>query len=608
MAKRIKTTKSKNSESYCIIDDYTNPLTHKRSTFIVEKLGSLSSLKEKYNTDSKDVVMKHLNQHLEILKELDKEEKSPVDILLHPQKIIEKNDIRLFNIGYLYLRNILSSLGLKNISKTISESYHFKFDLYSIIADLVCARIIYPGSKRSSYLDAQHFIESPEYKLENVYRSLPVIADNRYFIESQLYKNSRDICKRNDSILYYDCTNFYFEIEDENDICEYGKSKEHRPNPIVQYGLFLDADGLPIADYVFSGKSNEQPSLRELEKEIDKDFECSRFIVVADAGLNGWENKIYNDKKRNGAYIVTQPIKALNKKLKEWALEPAGWKIFGSDRTFDIRKLEDVIIIDGKSYNVHELTLYKDRWVPVTKKSELTGRKETIEEHLIISYSTKYRDYQKRIRNKKLERAGKLLKNPGNIKNRNQRDPRYYITRQSTTADGKNADKDQYCIDINKVAEEERYDGFYGVVTDLEDEDISLIIKANKQRWEIEESFMIMKSELKTRPMYVTVKESIEGHLLTCFIALLVYRILEKCYLKEKYTSETLIKSLREMNITHLTGNYYVPSFTRTEITDDLADIFGFQPSREVLTQKYLKKFSRVANSRKSTKLKLKSE
>lgn len=608
MAKRIKTTKSKNSESYCIIDDYTNPLTHKRSTFIFEKLGSLSSLKEKYNTDSKDVVMKHLNQHLEILKELDKEEKSPVDILLHPQKIIEKNDIRLFNIGYLYLRNILSSLGLKNISKTISESYHFKFDLYSIIADLVCARIIYPGSKRSSYLDAQHFIESPEYKLENVYRSLPVIADNRYFIESQLYKNSRDICKRNDSILYYDCTNFYFEIEDENDICEYGKSKEHRPNPIVQYGLFLDADGLPIADYLFSGKSNEQPSLRELEKEIDKDFECSRFIVVADAGLNGWENKIYNDKKRNGAYIVTQPIKALNKKLKEWALEPAGWKIFGSDRTFDIRKLEDVIIIDGKSYNVHELTLYKDRWVPVTKKSELTGGKETIEEHLIISYSTKYRDYQKRIRNKKLERAGKLLKDPGNIKNRNQRDPRYYITRQSTTADGKNADKDQYCIDINKVAEEERYDGFYGVVTDLEDEDISLIIKANKQRWEIEESFMIMKSELKTRPMYVTVKESIEGHLLTCFIALLVYRILEKCYLKEKYTSETLIKSLREMNITHLTGNCYVPSFTRTEITDDLADIFGFQPSREVLTQKYIKKFSRVANSRKSTKLKLKSE
>ena len=437
---------------------------------------------------------------------------------------------------------------------------------------------------------------------------MPVIADNRYFIESQLYKNSRDICKRNDSILYYDCTNFYFEIEDENDICEYGKSKEHRPNPIVQYGLFLDADGLPIADYVFSGKSNEQPSLRELEKEIDKDFECSRFIVVADAGLNGWENKIYNDKKRNGAYIVTQPIKALNKKLKEWALEPAGWKIFGSDRTFDIRKLEDVIIIDGKSYNVHELTLYKDRWVPVTKKSELTGRKETIEEHLIISYSTKYRDYQKRIRNKKLERAGKLIKDPGNIKNRNQRDPRYYITRQSTTADGKNADKDQYCIDINKVAEEERYDGFYGVVTDLEDEDISLIIKANKQRWEIEESFMIMKSELKTRPMYVTVKESIEGHLLTCFIALLVYRILEKCYLKEKYTSETLIKSLREMNITHLTGNCYVPSFTRTEITDDLADIFGFQPSREVLTQKYIKKFSRVANSRKSTKLKLKSE
>ena len=313
MAKRIKISKSKNSESFSIIDDYTHPQTKKRSSYVVESLGSLNDLKKKYNTDSRDVVWQHLVEYRDMLRLHDKLEKALIPIMLSPDRLILSNDERLYNIGYLYPINILSSLGLKNICDKIQSHHRFKFDLFQIVSDLVAARIIYPGSKRSSYKDAHHFLETPQYSLDDIYRSLPVLADERYFIESELYKNSDSLYKRDNTILFYDCTNFYFEIEEEFDMCMYGKSKENRANPIVQYGLFMDAKGVPIADYVYDGNKNEQFSLRTLEERIEKDFEFSKFIVCADAGLNGWDNKIYNDRKKHGAFIVTQPIKSSEK-------------------------------------------------------------------------------------------------------------------------------------------------------------------------------------------------------------------------------------------------------------------------------------------------------
>lgn len=603
MAKRIKTTKSKNSESYCIIDDFTDPQTKKRSTFVVERLGSLNSLKQKYNVDTRDEVLDIIRSYLNVLRDKDKFESELIPIHLSPSKLIPLNEERLYNVGYLYPRNILSSLKFKDICRTISDNYKFEFDLYKIVSDLVCTRIIYPGSKLSSYNDASHFFETPQYQLEDVYRSLPVLDKERYFIESELYKNSKLICKRDNSILYYDCTNFYFEIEEEGEIEMYGKSKENRANPIVQYGLFMDAGGIPIADIVFEGNKNEQFSLRTLEQQVEKDFQFSKFIVCADAGLNGWENKVYNDKKKNGAYIVTQPVKKLKKPLKEWAVNPMGWKISGSDKEYNLDNLPKTIKIDNKRIKINDITFYKDRWIKTIKKTEQSSEKYELEEHLIVSYSQKYKEYQSHIREKKLERARKMLKNPGKIGTNNPRDPRYYIKKINTTEDGEVAKETYYSINEGKVAEDAKYDGFYAVATDLEDEDLSVVMQANKQRWEIEESFEIMKSEFRTRPMYVSTKEAIKGHLLTCFMALLVYRILEKEYIKEKYTCYQIIDTLRELNVTHINGNNYIPSFKRTEITDYLAELFGFQPARELITQKYIKKFLRVVNSKKSTKL-----
>ena len=604
MAKRIKISKSKNSESFSIIDDFTDPQSKKHSTFVVESLGSLKYLMELYDTDSRDVVISKLKEYVSELKQKDKELSAPVSFTLSPRKLIPLNDKRLYNLGYLYPRNILASLKLKDICKSISQDRRFKFDLFDILTDLVCTRIIYPGSKMSSYKNAHHFLDTPQYQLEDVYRSLPILAKERYFIESELYKNSKTAYKRNFDILYYDCTNFYFEIEEEDGLCKYGKSKENRPNPIVQYGLFMDTDGIPIADIVFDGNKNEQFSLAELEKEIEKDFELSRFIVCADAGLNGWENKVYNNKKENGAFIVTQPIKKLKKHLKDWALDPKGWKVLGYSQVFDISTLKETIVINGVERLTRDIVFYKERWEMTTKKTIQTNEKYTLEERIIVTFNTKFQSYQKHIRDKKLERARNMLNNPGKLESKNPRDPRYYIKSTQTTEHGEVAEESHYTIDESKVREDERYDGFYAVSTDLEDEDIALIINANKQRWEIEESFEIMKSELKTRPLYVTLEEAIKGHLLTCFIALMVYRILEKKYLLEKYTCDEIIETLKDMNITHLGGNNYIPSFERTALTDELADIFGFQPACEVLTQKYLKKFTRVVNSKKSTKLK----
>lgn len=363
MAKRLKITKNKTSESFYVIDDFTDPKTKKRSTFIVERLGNLAFLMDKYHTDSRDVVLSKLKEYIAELREKDKAESAEVTLTLQPAQDIPKDEERLFNIGYLYIRNIMTSLGIKKICEEIKDRSKFQFDLFNILCDLVCTRIIFPGSKRSSFHDASHFFHDQTYQLEDVYRALPVLAREKYFIEKELYKNSSNLYDRNTAILYYDCTNFYFEMEDETDFIKYGKCKENRPNPIVQYGLFMDTDGIPMSDITFEGNKNEQFSLRELEMRIMNDFKLSRFVVCADAGLNGIENKIFNDKKNEGAYIVTQPIKKLNKKLKAWATDKTtGWRLEGHEGTFNISELAEYVEINGKTYRSKDLVFYKDVW------------------------------------------------------------------------------------------------------------------------------------------------------------------------------------------------------------------------------------------------------
>ena len=363
-------------------------------------------------------------------------------------------------------------------------------------------------------------------------------------------------------VIYYDCTNYYFEIEEASGDKQYGVSKEHRPNPIVQMGLFMDAEGIPLAFCINPGNTNEQTTLRPLEKKLLEDFDLSRFVVCTDAGLSSTDNRKFND-KQGRAFITTQSVKILKKFQEDWCLEPKGWRLFGE------RKQYDITTIDEEAH--YEDTFYKERWF----------KENGIEQRMIVTYSVKYRDYLRHIRSSQVQRAEKKVKTPSAIKRTSQTDPKRFISRQSMTYDGEVAERDVYYINDEVIAQEERYDGFYAVCTNLED-DAQEIVSINRRRWQIEACFRIMKHEFKARPAYVARDDRIKAHFMTCFLALIVYRFLEK-KLDNKYTVSEIVSCLRNMNVTKLEGYGYIPSYDRTELTDALHNAFGFDTSLEIV-------------------------
>lgn len=395
-----------------------------------------------------------------------------------------------------------------------------------------------------------------------------MIAEESDCIQSELYKNSNFIHPRNKKILYYDCTNYYFEIEEDDDLRRYGKSKEHRPNPIVTMGLFMDADGIPLAFDIFPGNKNEQTTLKPLESKILQDFDCSEFIFCSDAGLGSANNRRFNT-LGNRAYIITHSLKKMKKEDRDIALNPEQFRKLGSDRFIDLRTL------DEKEEDVFNSIYYKE--IPV-----VTGN---MDENLIITYSPKYKAYQRKIRSRQIERAKKIIETPGRKhKRKNQNDPMRFVKKTSVTPDGEIAEKKVYDIDLEQIKKEEMYDGFYAVITNLEG-DIREIININKQRWEIEENFRIMKTDFEARPVYVRREDRIKAHFMTCYISLLLYRLLER-KLGNTYTSNQIIETLRSMNMTLLnTASGYIPSYTRTELTDDLHKTFGFRTDYEFITK-----------------------
>lgn len=590
---RLKSVKSKSSESFSIIEDYINPTTKKRTTTTVESLGNLSSWMEKLNTTSRDEVIEHLHNLIKEKSKAIKEESGDVLLTLSQSKEIPAGKKVCFNVGYLFVQSILYQLGLESICKEIEEKHQFKYSLADILAAEVASRIIHPCSKRATASNQARFLEDPSYELQHVYRALPVLAEEHDEIEKALYENTKRLIEYDTDVVYYDCTNFYFETEEEDDFRKYGKSKENRPNPIVQYGLFLDQNSIPLCDIAFVGSENEQKSMRKLEAVLIDKFGKKRLIVCADAGLNGWENKILNN-TLNRAFIVVKPIKTMKKSIKDWALDPDGWYLTEQPNVrYNISELKETTMVNGQPKNTSDLIFYKDRWTKESRKDKETGETKTLNEHLIVSFSTRFQKYQRHVRNRKLERAAEMLKKPGKIaKSKNQRDPRYYIRQSATTESGEAAEQMWYELDQEKIREDEAVDGFYAVTTNLEDKNIAEILKINKGRWEIEECFEVMKSDLRSRPMYVQREEAIKGHLLICFIALKVYRILEKM-LGGQYTINEIIQTLRDMKVTHVQSKYYVPSFERTELVDRLQELFGFKLTTEVISEQKINLFLR---------------
>lgn len=564
---RLMKSKSKNSTSLYVIESiYNNGV---RSTRIVEKLGTVAELSKTHEDP-----IAWANKYIEELNLKEKELKRDVIVKYKQSKLIEKDNQTFFNGGYLFLQKLYHQLGLHKICKEISHNYKFTFNLDSILSRLVYGRILFPSSKLNTYQESKNLLEQTDFELQHVYRALEVIAKETDFIQSELYKNSLSVSKRNDRILYYDCTNYFFEIEQEDGLRQYGFSKEHKPNPIVEMGLFMDGDGIPLAFSIHSGNTNEQTTLRPLEEKIIKDFELSKFIVCTDAGLSSMDNRKFNN-KNDRAFITTQSVKKLKKHLKEWALDPTGWHLAGDSKIYDICLMDK----DESFYEKHkDLTFYKERWI----------KENGLEQKLIITYSLKYRDYQKQIRNRQLERATKLIeKRPSDIKKKNQNDYKRFISSTNVTPDGEIADKAVYSINDKAIANEEMYDGFYAVCTNLDDDAVA-ITKINHRRWEIEECFRIMKSEFKARPVYLSRDDRIKAHFTTCFLALTIYRYLEK-RLDNKFTNHEIITGLRNMNFYSVPTEGYIPTYTRTDFTDALHEAFGFRTDYEIVSSKQMK-------------------
>lgn len=568
---RINKTKSKNKEHYSIIQDVK--INGKRTTRVYENIGNLDNLKLRAGDEDP---LEWLKNYVAELNKQHKENSLPVIMRKNPNKIIDKNIQTSFNAGYLFLQDIYYKLKLNEICDAIKEKHQFKFDLNDILSKLIYSRIIFPASKLKTLELSKNFLEQPNFEYQHIERALPVICKNMDFIQAELYKNSDKYMKRNNKVLYYDCTNYYFEIEEEDGLKEYGKSKENRPNPIVQMGLFMDGNGIPLAFDITPGSTNEQKTLQPLEEKIIKDFECSQFVVCTDAGLASNVNRKFNNIEGR-KFVTTQSLKKLKKHLKDYALDlTRGWHLPNENKTYNISKLRtDKELI--KKYK--DKVFYKERWI----------KEDGLEQRLIVTYSVKYQEYQKNIRNNQINRAKKIIEsNPEKLKKAKQNDPKRFIKTTNVTNEGEVAETSIYTIDQEIIDEEEKYDGLYAVCTNLEDS-VEDIIKVNHRRWEIEESFRIMKSDFKSRPVYHSKDEMIKAHFVTCFLALIVYRYLEK-KLDEKYTAPEIIETLRNMNMKLEKGDTYIPNYIRTDLTDDLHEKFGFRTDYEVISLKNFKK------------------
>jgi transposase len=576
---RLQISKSKNAASYYVTKSiYTKG---KRSTKVVEKLGTHKELLEKLNgRDPREWAEEYVAE----LNRLEKEGREPDVISKYsPSKRIEKGVQHCFNGGYLFLQQLYHGLNLHRICSDISSRYKFTFNLDSILSRLLYGRILFPSSKRNTYQLSKTLLEPPDFKLHHIFRALEIIAKESDFIQAELYKNSLAVSKRNDRVLYYDCTNYYFEIEQEDGDKQFGPSKENRPNPIVEMGLFMDGDGIPLTFSIHSGNTNEQMTLQPLEQKILDDFSLAKFVVCTDAGLSSTANRKFND-RGDRAFITTQSVKKLKKHLKEWALSTDGWSLEDTHETFNIAEIEKTEETRAKYRNC---TFYKERWI---KEDGLTQK-------LIVTYSLKYKEYQRCIRSRQIERACELIKSkPSSLKKHRQNDFKRFISKMNVTEDGEVAENEIYSINQEIIAKEEAFDGFYAVCTNLEDE-APAIAKINHRRWQIEECFRLLKTDFKARPVFLSRDDRIRAHFTTCFLALTLYRYLEK-KLNEEFTSTEIISQLRGMNFKEVKGEGYEPLYTRTDFTDALHKAFGFHTDYQIVTTRMIKKIFKETKNR----------
>lgn len=505
------------------------------------------------------------------------------------------------NIGYLYLKDIYAKLNLSDFFKSVSSDRKITYDCNKICQFLTYARILDPASKYGTYDKLDTYYEKPQVEYQHMIRFLDILDRNSDKYLKYLFDNSENIVKRDTSVMYYDCTNYFFETEkpDEEIIDEvtgeiilglrqFGISKENKTSPIVEMGLIMDSRGIPISMCIHPGNTNEQLTAVPLEKEVIKMTGNKKFIYCADAGLGSYNIRKFND-MGGRAYIVTQSVKKLGQEIKDIVFNDSNYRLLSNDdaitlkemRTFDKKDANNLSLYNDFAYKVipantaMDTGLYEEK-VYKNGRTKKVKAKGTLHQYIIVTFSRKMMEYQRTIRERQLERAKKLLrlKDPEKIK-KGPNDIRRFL--KNTSSDTAN-----YVLDMDKIHEEEKYDGFYAVATNLDDSAKDILAVA-QNRYKIEDCFRIMKTNFDARPVFLRKPERIRAHFLICYTALLIYRLME-CKLDDNLTHVTtssLIKTLRNMNVVNMDDMYYKSIYSGSQALDALERCFELQLNRK---------------------------
>ena len=538
----------------------------------------------------------------------------------------------LRNIGYYYLQHIYHDLQIGCFFKDVSNDRKIEFDPNLVNRFLTCARILSPASKLRTHVHLTDYYEQPDFDYVHILRTMDLMEENYEEYIRHLYKNSSNVVKRNTSVCYYDCSNFYFEIEspdldyvDEvtgeviSGFRKYGMSKEHRPNPIVEMGLFMDSDGIPLSMCLVPGNQSEQTTAVPLEKELSHMLKGKSFIYCADAGLGSYHIRNFNS-MGGRAFIVTQSIKKLSDILQQAVFSDCDYRLLSSGDPVSLQEMKEFDRKDDANRalyldkifkvipadNLIDLGLYDEKKFKNGKTKQVKV-KGLLPQKLIITFSRKMMEYQRYIRNRQIERAKNLLKNidPETYK-KGPNDVTRFIKRNSK---GKNGEKavDQYVLDLELIAEEEKYDGFYAVATNLDiaetpaamKTDVGQILDISAQRYKIEDCFRLMKTNFSSRPVYHRNKPRIIAHFMICYTALLIFRLLQKKLDLAGYhfTPNDIVETLQNMQVTDINDLFYTATYEGSQILTALNTIYPLsQLDRKYYQPKDLnKKFKKIS-------------
>jgi transposase len=541
------------------------------------------------------------------------------------EKIQARNDLvsssNLLNIGYLFLQHIYNDLAVDSFFKTITADSKITFDPDMVNRILTYARILNPGSKLNTFGHLDRYYGQPDFDYVHILRTMDILAQHYDEYITHLFEHSDNIVKRDTSVCYYDCSNFFFETESPDDdyvdevtgecikgLRKYGVSKEHRPNPIVEMGLFMDSNGIPISMCIAPGSDSEQTTTVPLEKKMIKMFRGKKFIYCADAGLGSYSIRLFNS-MGGRAFVVTQSIKKMSDILKEAVFNDYEYRLLSSDETVSIESMKSFNRMDPANkclYNDRayklivadkavDLGLYEEK-ILKNGKTKNVKSKGVLKQKIIITFSRKMMQYQRFIRNRQIDRAKKLLKNldPETFK-KGPHDVMRFIKRTSSTKSGEKA-SDVYILNRNLIDEEEKYDGFYAIATNIND-DVKTILEISSKRYKIEDCFRIMKTNLSSRPVYHHNRERIIAHFMICYTALLIYRLLEAKLDAngQHFTTANIIETLKNMEVTNVQDMYYLSTYNGSQICSALNAVFGIGLDKKYYHPKELnKKFKKI--------------